>query len=158
MFTSRTLIENYLGQEGVDLLTDDLGSASVEINRAVTEAQDLILSYLLERYTEEELAKSSWVERRATEIAAFFLFHRRGQEPPAGLSLTFNRIQEEFDRIVNSEKMIVPGANPRENNAPSCTNYVVDDLHIENRLRVNPNSSTSQGYPGQPEYRDTQFL
>jgi hypothetical protein len=151
MFTTRQEIEDYLGEEGVLLLTDDLGSSeTAEITRALEEADDYILMYLLERYEESALQGSSWIKRRATELACFFLFLRRGQQPPTGLAETFNRITDELDRISKSNKMIIPGANPREKQGPAISNYVVDDRRFSQRGVVDPVGSTNP-YPGRRE-------
>jgi hypothetical protein len=151
MFSTRQNVEDYLGEEGVLMLTDDLASAAgTEITKALQEADDYILAYLLERYDETSLEGSSWVERRATELACYFLFLRRGQQPPTGLAETFNRISDELDKISKSNNMIVPGANPREKQGPSLSNYVVDDRKLSQRCVVDPRGSNNP-YAGRRE-------
>lgn len=151
MFTSINLVKDYLGSEGVSLLTDDLSSSTTEITRAIQEAQDYILMHLMERYDEAGLTPSTWVQRRATELACYFLYSRRAQEPPTGLYETFHRITEELTRIGNTVKLQIPGAFPRESQAPSVANYAVDQRRLSQRCRVDGVSSTND-YPGRPDY------
>lgn len=156
-FTNQSLIEDYLGEEGVDLLSDDLSSPSTEINRAIVEADDFILMHLLERYDESALQGASWVQRRATEIACYFLFLRRGQQPPTGLAETFLRIREDLEKIASSDRSLIPGASPREQQGPAISNYVVDDRRYAHRLRVDVIDSTND-YPERRSYIDPNII
>lgn len=153
LFTDEDLIRAYLGSEAVDALLDDISGAENRANellRAIVEAGDMILSRALQRYTAIGLARSSWVQRRATELACLYLFQRRGQAGPEGLVDTVQRVIDELDRLADAKTVIIPGAVPREEAAPSISNYVVDQKILGDQLRVNPSNSNNH-YPGRKD-------
>lgn len=141
-FTTSAAMVSYMGQAWQDLMTDDLASATSEIENAILEAEDFLMQYLWHRYEPDNLVNVTWVSRRATELACYFLHHRRGHHPPEGLAGTAARIESELEKIANSDRLIVPGATPRSHPAPVVSNYAVDNRYLNNRARVVPSQTT----------------
>lgn len=127
-FTNIANVNNYLGQEGTELLIDDLSVPREELIRSIEEAHDFILQYALEKYDEVELLKSRLVSKWATELAVYFLFSRRGQQPPENIHELFFMVRDRLEEVAKSTYMIIPGAKPRAKQGPSISNYVISDF------------------------------
>lgn len=148
--TTRAKVREFMSEWSVTLMTDDLVTPDNEVDRAIEEAESTIFQYLLKKYPPTEIAASPWAVIRATKLAAFYLYERRGGPPPEVLYQAWERIVAELKELANNDNTVLPGAIPSElNSAPTVTNYVVDDRHIYNRLRVIPQQSTNT-YPNQP--------
>ena len=153
-FTDTSAIYEYFGEEGIELITDDLTAAQENsaVQKAILEAEDFMLQWLLNRYEPEDLQGVSWMERRCTEMAVFFLFHRRGQDPPQALHNTAVRIQTDLENVANN-RIMIPGAQTRLEPAPGLSNYAIDNRRIKHRMRV-VGSETIGHPPDQKRLRD----
>lgn len=153
-FTTSTLMRRYFGDEGVELFSDDLSGSeqTSEINDAILQAEDMLMSYLLQRYEPTALQNNNMISRFATILAVYFLTMRRGHQPSAGLSRSFIHIQEFLEDIANNNNRVVPGANTRHEPAPCVNNYAVDNRLTRDRLRVVGSQSTGP-YAGRKDLR-----
>lgn len=158
-YTTSALLSQYIGEEGISLITDDLNpnlndttAVDSAIEKSILEAEDYMNQYLLNRYEPLSLQNLSWMERRCTELAVFFLFQRRGQDPPQSLHASVLRIQSDLENIMNAITM-VPGAVTRLEPAPALSNYAIDNRLVRNRQRVVASQSMGT-YPNQKQLRD----
>lgn len=141
IYTSRREVENVISQVGVNLRLDDLDTSDSEdaLEEYYIDATLDIDTHAQHYYESSDLATSSWVRRRATYLACYYLSQRRGN--PALFQLRYNQIMEQLERVQLGE-MLIPGLPTRADMTPAMSNMVVDERFILSKLRVHPSIST----------------
>ena len=142
-FTSRAEIERLFSQEGVDFRLDDADEDA--LNDVITDATEIILQYAWVSYEFSDLLSSSWVRRRATWIAAYFLSMRRGN--PAQYVDRYNAIVQEL-QMIYAKNLWIPRLGVKENSSPALSIPIMDNRLPYPQQRVIKNQSIGT-YPGQ---------
>lgn len=156
VFTSRNEIERLYSTLAVNLRSDDLSAANQTnmFNDLVNAATSTVASYTLRYYNNIDLVNSSWVRRRATIIAAYYLSMRRANGTQFGLE--YQRVIEELEKFLTTNPPFIPndsgGLVPIRSAAiPTVSRQIVDDRYRSDKLRRVPTQSTKP-YPGAKDY------
>lgn len=120
--------------------TEDLGPASSagevgSLEEICWDATDIVNYYCLSIYTPEDLARSFWVNRRATDIGTYLLACRRGLTAPEGTINIFKQAIAWLESVHDS-RYEIPGVPVRITQAPAWSNIRVDQRYSTNRIRV----------------------
>lgn len=125
-------LSRLLSSVGLDSFSDNDGDGEKDsdvINDCLEQAAEEIDMRLHERYTSEDLATSSIINRWATQLAAYFLCIRRGNPVPESFHLEVERILTSQDSALNRIKQgkdMLPGLAPQRGFAPSFSNLQID--------------------------------
>ncbi len=146
-FTSQDAINRYAGTLGVDLRMDDAADPTVLYQEAIGYAKGEVLFYGQNRYEEDDLATSQFVENVATAFATEWLCERRLNATPETLFAKCERYRQQL-QLVLERKAEIPGI-PRSRRAVVVTNQNVDLRKANNQIRVDKSRSTGvvTGYP-----------
>ena len=154
--TSIEEMERVYSSVGIDLRTEDMssGDATTALNEVISAASETIASFTLRWYATENLAASSWIRRRATIIACYYLSMRRANGTQ--FAREYDRIIEELERFLTATPPMIPGDDGfpvpvRTSLIPTVSDYRIDDRQRYRKLRVNQEYSTKP-YPGQYGY------
>jgi hypothetical protein len=141
IYTDQDAIERLYSENGVSLSLDDLTGAEQTTfwTEITSEATDVVNQYAELYYAPIDINDSSWVQRRATWIAAYFLSQRRGN--PAIFGDRYDEIIEELKAVYRGE-LLIPRMPTREDMTPAMSNLIVDDRFRVHKLRVHPTIST----------------
>lgn len=146
-FTTRDQIARLMSADGVSLRLDDAASDVEEtdmIDEIIADATEYIWQFLWLNYVEADAAASTWVQRRATYIAAHFLSIRRGNP---GLFVDRFEISTEELKRVYDRSMYVPGLNVNFQSQPTVSNFIIDNRGYAPVQRVREDSMGT--YPEQ---------
>jgi phage gp36-like protein len=119
-------IQRRLSTVNVKLHIEDLGKNSVAgeadvISDCIWDATEIINYYCQVLYRPEDLVKSAWVNRRATDIAVYILVSRRGNIQSASLAEAYKQTIAWLEAI-HSSRYEVPGIPVRATQAPVWSN------------------------------------
>jgi phage gp36-like protein len=142
-YTTRTKLDQRLSQIGVDLrIDDDVSTADETIEEATVEVQ----GYLLRLYSDAQLQQSNWVQLKTTDIAAWMLCGRRGNDVPDSVQQRYEKAIADLERV-QSGAVTLPDAAMTKAAAPTLSNQRVRLWPVPNIVNT-PHNSTgdSQGY------------
>ncbi len=144
-FASENYLKRVFGENFLVDYTNDLTERGITdgIELALIEAHDLVLTYLLHRYEEEELRGKTWVILRETRIAGYYLALRRGQQVPEGISQAYLNALEDLESMANDTRRMIPGVPTRHQPGPNVSNFEIDNRFFRNRQRRITSQSTS---------------
>lgn len=141
VYCTITHVSNILSTDGVTYRVDD-GTALDLYAAVIDEASSIIDEYALRFYTSTSMAASRWLTYHCANIAAWLLCTRRGNAPPSGIEMRYEKAMEDLDRVSEGKKQI-PGAGQRRTLAP-CMSNVRIRLDPFPRTVVEPNRSSRQ--------------
>lgn len=150
-------IQRKLSIEGVTLRTKDYGnnSASGEIGSiedAIWDATEIINFYCFTHYEPGSLAKSLWINRRATEIACYILCKRKGNIPSGSISADYKQAIDWLEKV-HAGLYELPNVPYRHTLAPAFSNVRIDQRYPTFRIRVEQVLSDRSPAP-YPQYPD----
>ena len=133
-------VQRRLSILGIQHATEDYGPANMAgeggvIEDCIWDATEIINYYCQVLYRPEDLVRSTWINRRATDIAVYILASRRGNIQSASLSAAYKQALEWLDKIHNSQ-FEVPGTPIRATQAPAWSNVRIDQRYPTFRVRV----------------------
>lgn len=144
-------VQRRLSIEAVKLHTEDYGEESISgeysaIEDAIWDATEIINYYCFAIYQPADLAKSSWINRRAVDIAVYSLFMRRGNNPPAAMEKRYKECIQWLE-LVHESHYEIPGVPVRHTLAPAWSNVHIDQRYPVFRVRVERNISDKSPAP-----------
>lgn len=128
---------------GIDLRVDHDPEA---LDQCITDASAEITFYCW-RYNAAALAQSDWIQKAATDIAIYFLYCLRGNEPPISVKEMYEKTLENLTKVQDG-KTVLSGVPLGQSGAPTVTNYRVDlDRYPSMRVeRPRTTGKAPQGY------------
>ena len=159
-YTSRPEIESCWSVLGVDTrLADDVSSGEFVnpteegyLEDCGFEATDVVNSYVLQRYTADQMNNNRWIRRQTSWIACYLLSIRRGN--PAQFVAKYQEALIFLQGVAEGTRPLFDeNGTPvpvRSDLAPAHSNLVVDDRYTRRKIRVQDTSS-SGGTHGQQD-------
>jgi len=148
VLTSYEEISRLFSTAGVDVRLDDADAVTdtelVILDEIIADASETVWQYVWTQYADADISNSTWVRRRATYIAAYFLSQRRGN--PSQFIDRYQHIIEELQAVFKRE-LYIPGLNVNVTASPTVANYIIDNRGIGPVQRVTQDSLET--YPGQ---------
>lgn len=141
-YTSEEALVRLMGEEYYNLVQSDLydsGTDDEMVAEMIDEAEAIIDMHLSFTYSELDMRSSTWVQRKATWIAAYLLSRRRGN--PGNFLDEYMEALDYLERVKEGEFQI-PGI-PRSEGVPVVgQTLIVDNRFRSNKLRVDQSYST----------------
>ncbi|HMO86302.1 MAG TPA: hypothetical protein PKC18_15420 [Lacipirellulaceae bacterium] len=140
-------VERHLSVYGVRLRLDDDGDGHVDsaelaaMTDARTEASETCYFYLGQKYSEEMLATSNWVNRKAMILACYRICTRRANPCPDSLAEDAAKVEEELKSVADGPRLI-PGLPLRRILAPTWSFTKADPRYQFRVIRVEKNNSS----------------
>lgn len=133
-------IQRRLSTESIKLKIEDYGKSATagesgSIDDAIWDATEIINFYCFVHYQPGDLAKSLWVNRRATDLAVYILAKRRGNVPTSSMTESYKQSLDWLEKV-HLGTYEIPNVPFRHTLAPSFSNLRVDFRYSTYRLRV----------------------
>lgn len=133
-------IQRRLSTANVKLHIEDFGKSSMSgesdaVSDCIWDATEIINYYCQVLYRPEDLVKSTWINRRATDIAVYILVSRRGNIQSGSLAEAYKQTIMWLEAI-HSSRYEVPGIPIRATQAPVWSNVRIDQRYSTYRVRV----------------------
>lgn len=144
-------VQRKLTIAGVKDRTQDYGDGAIfgeggVVEDCIWDASEVINFYCFSLYRPEDMVRSAWINRRATDIACYFLESRRGNIPSAIIAATYKQAIEWLE-LVHRSIYEVPGIPVRATQAPAWSNVRIDQRYPTFRVRVERNISDRSAAP-----------
>lgn len=116
------------------------------IEDVIWDATDIINMFCQSLYRPEDMVRSTWVNRRATDIACYLLEGRRGNIPTAAVSNWYKQALDWLEKV-HMSLYEIPGIPIRATQAPAWSNVRIDQRYPLFRVRVERNISDKNPTP-----------
>jgi phage gp36-like protein len=147
-FTTESRITKRVSQLGVDLRVEhDVAALDDVIEDASAEVR-----WYLPQYDETALAASDWVQKKATDLAVYFLCGLRLNPVPDSAQALYDEAVKQLSKVQDG-KAVIPGIARGKSAAPTVSNFRVD-LQRYPGIRVERPRSTGQKDDGRRQRTD----
>lgn len=149
-YTTSEKVMRFVGSIGIDLRSDDDSTA---VEEAIRDASVDVFQYCGLRYTDTQLAASSWVEQKTKILAAWYLCQRRLNPAPAHLGQMVEKIIEQLEAIQAGQR--IADIRARKEDVPVLSNQGIALRPFPRVVTVRTQSTGSpQNYPQHNDNRD----